>query len=132
MTSPLYFADSQNVNVHSCHLLFDHFQFALIHGPDIPGFYALLFLQHQTLPLSPVTSTIVYCFCFGSIPSFFLSYFSTDLQEHIGYLPTWGVPLSVSYLFAFSYCSWASHGKNTEVVCHSFLQWTTFCQTAPL
>ena len=27
--------------VHSCHLLFDHFQFALIHGPDIPGSYAI-------------------------------------------------------------------------------------------
>ena len=22
-------------------------------------------------------------------------------------------------------------GKNTEVVCHSLLQWTTFCQTSP-
>ena len=29
-------------------------------------------LQHRTLLLSPVTSTIGYCFCFGSIPSFFL------------------------------------------------------------
>ena len=29
-------------------------------------------LQHQTLLLSPVTSTTGYCFCFGSIPSFFL------------------------------------------------------------
>ena len=29
-------------------------------------------LQHQTLRLSPVTSTTGYCFCFGSIPSFFL------------------------------------------------------------
>ena len=37
--------------------------------------------------------------------------------------------LSVSYHFAFSYCSWGSQGKNTEVVCHSLLQWTTFCQT---
>ena len=35
---------------------------------------------------------------------------------------TWGVPLSVSYHFAFSYCSWGSQGKNTEVVCHSLLQ----------
>ena len=35
------------------------------------------------------------------------------------------------YLFAFSYCSWGSQGKNTEVVCHSLLQWTTFCQTSP-
>ena len=24
------------------HLLFDHFQFTLIHGPNIPGFYAIL------------------------------------------------------------------------------------------
>ena len=30
----------------------------------------------------------------------------------------WGVPLSVSYHFAFSYCSWGSQGKNTELVCH--------------
>ena len=30
-----------------------------------------------------------------------------------------------------SYCSWGSQGKNTEVVCHSLLQWTTFCQTSP-
>ena len=44
---------------------------------------------------------------------------------------TWGVPLSVSYHFAFSYCSWGSQGKNTEVACHSLLQWTTFCQTSP-
>ena len=29
--------------------------------------------------------------------------------------------LSVSYLFAFSSYSWRSQGKNTEVVCHSFL-----------
>ena len=32
----------------------------------------------------------------------------------------------------FSYCSWGSQGKNTEVVCHSLIQWTTFFQTAPL
>ena len=34
----------------------------------------------------------------------------------------------MSYLFAFSYCSWGSQGKNTAVVHHSLLQWTTFCQ----
>ena len=32
-------------------------------------------LQHHTLLLSPVTSTAGYCFCFGSIPSFFLELF---------------------------------------------------------
>ena len=35
----LVFAD---VDVQSCHLLFDHVQFALIHGPNIPGSYAIL------------------------------------------------------------------------------------------
>ena len=79
-------------------------------------------LQHRTLLLSPVTSTSGYCFCFASILRSFWSYFSTDLQWHIGHLPTWGVPLSVSYHFAFSYCSWGFQGKNTEVVCHSLLQ----------
>ena len=33
------------------------------------------FLQHWTLLLSSVTSTAGYCFCFGSIPSFFLELF---------------------------------------------------------
>ena len=37
----------------------------------------------------------------------------------------------VSYLFAFLYCSWGSQGKNTEVVCHSLFQWSTFCQNSP-
>ena len=41
------------------------------------------------------------------------------------HLPTWGVALSVPYNFAFSYCLWGSQDKNTEVVCHSLLQWTT-------
>ena len=26
----------------------------------------------------------------------------------------------------YTYCSWGSQGKNTEVVCHSLLQRTTF------
>ena len=30
-----------------------------------------------------------------------------------------------------SYCSWGSQGKNTDGVCHSLLQWTTFCQNSP-
>ena len=31
-------------------------------------------LQHQTLLPSPVTSTTRYCFCFGSVSSFFLEF----------------------------------------------------------
>ena len=50
---------------------------------NLPWFMDLTFqvpmqycsLQHQTLLLSPVTSTAGYCFCFGSIPTFFLELF---------------------------------------------------------
>ena len=102
---------------------------------NLPWFMDLTFqvpmqycsLQHRTLLPSPVTSTTGYCFCFGSIPSFFL-----ELFLHWSPVAYWsptdlGVPLSVSYHFAFSYCSWGSQGKNSEMVCHSLLQWTTFC-----
>ena len=111
--------------------MFDHFQFALIHGPDIPGSYAILLFTASDL--ASITSHIHSWVVFALAPSLysFWRYFSTDLQQHLGHLPTWGVPLSVAYHFAFSYCSWGSQGKNTEVVCHSLLQWTTFCQTSP-
>ena len=50
---------------------------------NLPSFMDLTFqvpiqycsFQHQSLLLSPVTSTSGYCFCFGSIPSFFLELF---------------------------------------------------------
>ena len=50
---------------------------------NLPRFMDLTFqvpmqycsLQHRTLLLSPVRSTVGYCFCFGSIPSFFLELF---------------------------------------------------------
>ena len=106
---------------------------------NLPWFIDLTFqvpmqycsLQYQTLLLSPVTSTLGIVFALAPSLHSFWSYFSSDLQWHIGYLPTWGVPLSVFFHFAFSYSSWGSQGKNTEVVCHSLLQWTTFCQTSP-
>ena len=106
---------------------------------NLPWFLDLTFqipmqycsLQHWTLLLSPVTSTTGCYFCFGSFLSFFL-----ELFLHWSPLAYWastnlGVPLSVSYLFAFSYCSWGSQDKNTEVVCYSLSQWTTFCQNSP-
>ena len=37
------------MDVHSCHLLFDHFQFALIHEPNIPGSYAILLFTASDL-----------------------------------------------------------------------------------
>ena len=44
--------------VQSCHLLFDHFQFALIHGPNIPGSYTILLFT--TLDFISITSHIHY------------------------------------------------------------------------
>ena len=37
------------MNVYSCHLLFDHFQFTLFHGPNIPGSYAILLFTASDL-----------------------------------------------------------------------------------
>ena len=91
------------------------------------------YCSFTALDLCSITSHIHNRVLFLLAPSLhsFWSSLSTDLQYHIGHLPTWGVSLSVSYHFAFSYCSWGSQGKNTEVVCHSLLQWTTLCQTSP-
>ena len=58
--------------------------------------------QHWTLLPSTVTSTTGCCFCFGSISSFFLELF-LHWSPVVYWAPTdLGVPLSVSYPFAFS------------------------------
>ena len=85
---------------------------------------------HWTSLPSPVTST-TGC-CFGSVLSFFL-----DICLHSSPVEYWaptdlGSSSFSGVSFAFSYCSWGSQGKNTKVVCHSLLQWTTFSQTSPL
>ena len=67
---PIYFTDSYDVNVQSCHLLLDHIQFTLIHRPKVPMQHCSL--QYRTLLSPPDTSTTEHCFCFGSATSFFL------------------------------------------------------------
>ena len=64
-----------------------------------------LYFHHQSHPQLGVVFALAL-----SLHSFW-NYFSTDLQSHNGTQLTWGVHLSVSYLFAFSYCSWGSHGE---------------------
>ena len=104
---------------------------------NLPWFMDLTFqvpiqycsLQHRTLLLSPVTFTAGYCFCFGSVSSFFL-----ELFLHWSPVAYWASnnlgSSSFSVLFfCLSYCSWGSQGKNTEVVCHSLLQWAHFFRT---
>ena len=89
-------------------------------------------LQYQTLLPSPVTSTAVCCFCFVSISSFFLELF-LQWSPVAYWAPT---DLGSSYFSVLSFCHfillWGSQGENTEVACHSLLQWTMFCQNSPL
>ena len=87
-------------------------------------------LQHWTFLLSPVTSTTRYYFCFSSIPWFFL-----ELFLHWSPVAYWApTSLGSSSFSILSFCLFilfmGFSGKNTEVVCHSLLQWTTFCQTS--
>ena len=57
-------------------------------------------LQHQILILSPVTSTTGYCFCFGSIPSFFL-----ELFLHLSPVAYWApTDLGSSSFSILSFC----------------------------
>ena len=95
---------------------------------NLPWFMDLTFQVPTNIALYSIGSCFYHqshpqvVIVFALAPSLhsFCSYFSTDLQQHIGHLMTWGVPFLISYHFAFSYCSWGSQGKNTEVVCHSF------------
>ena len=77
----------------------------------------------ETKLRKPVTASIFSPFSLHEVIEpdamilvFFLSWVSIQLL-HSPLLP--------------SHCSWGSQGKNTEVVCHSLLQWTTFCQNSP-
>ena len=105
--------------------------FTLTHGPNIPGSYVILLFtaldfHHQSHPQMGVFGF----FSFSSVSSFFLKLF-LHWSPVAYWAPTnLGVHLSVSYLFAFSYCSWGSQGNNTEVLCHSLLQRATFCQNS--
>ena len=108
----------------------------LIHGPNMSDSYAILLFTASDF--TSITSHIHSwcCFCFGSVSSYFL-----ELLFHwspgaywapTDTLSTYSSSFSVLSFFAISWCSWVSQGKNTEVACHSLLQWTTFCQNSPL
>ena len=49
----------------------------------------------------------------------------------LGIYPSGEFIFQCPIFFVSSYCSCGSQGKNTEVVWHSFLQWTTFYQNSP-
>ena len=102
---------------------------------NLPWFMDLTFqvpmqycsLQHRTLLLSPVTSTTGYCFCFGSIPSFFLELF-LHWSSVAYWAPTDLGSSSFSILsFCLSYCSRAKQEMarvNIDILGISELKWT--------
>ena len=82
-----------------------------------------LYFHHQTHPQVGIVFAWLKCFIF------FLELLVIALcSSPVAY---WTLS-NLEYLFAFSYCSWGSHSKNTRVVCHSLLQWTTFYQNSSL
>ena len=92
-------------------------------------------LQYRTLLSPPGTSTTEHWFRFGPATSFFLELLPIALcPSPVAY---WTPPnlgdssFSVLSFCFFSCCSWGSQGKNAEEVCHSLLQWITFCQNSP-
>ena len=95
-------------------------------GHNISGSYTFLFFI-----VSDFTFTnrhIQNWASFSLWPSLFILsgaisplFFNSILET---YWPGDGAHLPLSYLFAFSYCSWGSWRKNTGVVCYSFPQWT--------
>ena len=108
------------------HLLFDHFQFPLIHAPNIPGSYAILLCTASDF--TSITSHIHNrALCLLWINLFLLSGAISPLfSSSIGYLLTWGVHLSMSCLFAFS---WGSQGESTEVIAIPFSSGPYFVRT---
>ena len=106
---------------------------------NLPWFMDLTFqvpmqygsLQHRTLLLSPVTPTTGCCFCFGSIPSFFL-----ELFLHWSPVAYWACtnpgssPFSILSFSLFILFMGFSRQEYWSGL-HSLLQWTTFCQTSP-
>ena len=106
---------------------------------NLPWFIDLTFqvpmqhfsLQYQALLLSPVTSTTVYCFCFGSIPSFFLELFL--YWSPVAYwVPTDLGSFSFSILSFCLYILFMGFSRQEYWNgLHSLLQWTTFCQSSP-
>ena len=89
----------------------------------------------STESVMPSNHLILYCPLL-LLPSIFPSIRVFSNEELFLHWVAYWVPTNLGssfsiLFFAFSYCSWCSQDKNMEVVCHSLLQWTTFCQTSP-
>ena len=64
-----------------CHLLLDHIQFTLTHGPYIPGPMQHCSLLHRILLSPPDAAIIKCCFCLGAVIAFFLGLLISALRS---------------------------------------------------
>ena len=86
-------------------------------------------LQHRNLLPSPVIHNWVLFLLW-------LHLFFLELFLHWSPVACWApIDLGSSSFSVLSFCLFilfiGLQGKNTEVVCHFLLQWTTFCQNSP-
>ena len=109
-----------------------HVQFTLIHGPNISGSYPILFFTALDF-----TFTTRHIHSWASFPLwarlFILSEAISPLFSSSILDTFWpGQLIFQCHIFLpFHTVHGSSQGKNAEVVCHSLLQWTTFCQNSP-
>ena len=111
-------------------------QFTLIHVLNIPGSYAILFFiavdfTFLTRHIHNRESCLLWpsCFLLSAVVSICPPLFCSNISNT--FRPG-GAYLLLLHLFAFLYSSWDSHEWHTGVVCHSVLQWFTFCQNSLL
>ena len=110
---------------------FDHFQFALIHGPNIPGSCAVLFFTASDLAsiTNHIHSFVLFLIW---LRLFILSGVISPLisSSILGTYPP-GEFIFKCHIFLPFHTVHGVLKARIEVVCHPFLQWTTFCQTSP-
>ena len=90
------------------------------------------YVQRRTLSFTTRHTHNCASFLLGPASSFLLGRFLRSSPVAFWAPTALGVHLSVTYLFAFSYCSWGSPGRDTRMICHPLLQWTMFYQNSPL
>ena len=94
---------------------------------QVPIWYCSL--QHRTLLLLPVIPTTGCCFPFRSASSLFLELISPLFSSSI--LGTYRPEEFIFHVISFCLFILFMSSLSTEVVCHSLLQRTTFCQNSP-
>ena len=121
---------SNSVDIHSCHLLFDHFQFALIHGPNIPGSYAIL--RFTALDLASITSHIHswVLFLFWFHPFILSGVISPLISSSIlGTYQPGKFLFQCPIILPFHTVRGVLKARIPKWF--ALLQWTIFCQTSP-